>query len=207
MLEMILTVTIFSVALMVIAAAFNVGSKAWRKGLSQSKKEYRIYFALERLSDLISNGIYFTDSEDPAYSIYFEKMGFQGNANYLSFAVLAGESEINEGAFDKIEILKDQDDLVLKRISFLDLSSGVIAPGRRLILDIEDLVFEYGYIDIPEDGSVPELQWLDSWGGEDITGAPVAIRISIDYKSDKEEDVKIVKDVYIQSGIPAEPAP
>lgn len=199
MLEVILTITIFSVALAVVASSFSVGSRAWRTGSGQSNQQFKIYFALEKISQLIKNGIYFTDSANLSYKDYYDKLKFEGANNTLTFASCADLTGEIKGGFDKVQINKEDSEIVLTQTRFSDIGSDNSPLKRLLVAGVENLSFKYASLDSDNPDS-QELIWKESWEeATDSNKSPLAIRVMIEYKekNDQENLVTINRDVFL----------
>lgn len=195
LLELLIAVTIFSIAAVAIYTSFNVGIRAWRKAENSYKIKQEARYAFNTIARELRNAISFTveDSEGPLAN------SFDGSSNEVSFwkalKITSPKDGYSEGIY-KITYSFDEEAKTLYYILRTYKESLTEEDGNKSLLTsgVSDFKLEYAY----KDGE--EIVWDGRWKeqGADI---PFGVKVHLTYLSQSEgEVVEFSETIFIPTG-------
>lgn len=169
LIELLITVTIFTVVIVAICGVFNMGIKTWRRGQDEkSIQEIRLCF-LKMEKELRS-------------SFFFSGIPFKGTYKEIVFPLT-----VSEGDKDKIYTItyavekgKKPESWQINRKErlFSDSIAGETEEtSKKLSPAVEEIKFEYAYRDAAPPGA---FKWKEAWdAGASEKKLPSGVRISL----------------------------
>lgn len=174
LIELLVALSIFAVALSSIYAVFRTGTISSRRIQEHIERYQPIRFILEQLSTELRNAIYYPDIK------------FEGTSISISFVNLVKEPA-------NIKYSVKQDENLKSLLKETALYRNLQNPSKEVVLqNILNIKFSYCYKIDPATGN---YQWEDTFDKEDIL--PGIVRIEIE---PQEGENKITKFVYIPTG-------
>ncbi len=188
MLELIISLTIVAVILVIVFAAFRIGTKAWEKGERDIEKHQRYRIVLEllnrQMASIMFKNVKRFDKEElllkgDAKSFEFASRVSLKPANefgivFVKYLVAEGEDGgVGLFAFEKNFVLFDEE------FNFDDIDPDEFF---ELIPNANGIVFEY--LRPPEEGLEEEPQWVEKWDPSNDKGVPMAVRLTVEEEED-----------------------
>jgi general secretion pathway protein J len=190
LLELVITFTILSLILLVIAGAMRLGSAAWERGEEKAEKFQRGRAGFSLLSQQLKSAYPYKVKAKQAEPDY---LAFQGASDSLRFVTnFSLKSRRPEGlVFVTYKIEEDKSSgKVLKvceqRVLNKDFTEATPKDEDFLPLleGLSEITFEYYREAEDEEGTG---EWVNSWDGKDETELPRQIRVNLKWKEKKEE--------------------
>ena len=190
LLELVITITILSLILLVIAGALRLGSDAWERGEEKAERYQKSRAAFSLLSQQLKSAYPYKIKATKAEPDFFAFQGASDSLRFVSsFSMKSRRPEglvfvtyrIEEGKSSG-KVLKVCEQRVLnknfteetpKDDDFLSFMEG-----------LSDIKFEY-YKE-SEDEETPG-EWVGSWDGKEETELPRQIRVNLTWKEKKGE--------------------
>jgi len=213
LLELLITFTILSLILLVIAGALRLGSASWERGEEKAEKYQKSRAAFNLLSQQLKSAFPYKIKAKQAAPDYF---AFQGTSDSLQFVTsFSLKSKRPEGLVFvtyKVEEGKSSEK-VLKVSEQRVLNKDFMEETPReedflpFIEGLTDIKFEY-YKESEDEETSGE--WMDAWDGKEETELPRQVRVNVKWKEKKEESeivlpalVSIPAHLYDDRGKPA----
>ena len=179
--EIIISITIFTLIITTVYSVFYLGMKTWQRGEDRkSLKEIRL--SLLKIDKELKN------------SFYFSKIPFKGTDEEMTFPLSAASGETEK--IYTVTYVVDSDErtglrgLVRKKKifseSFLEGEPGETEIVFPLMRSID---FEYGY-EMP--GGSSDFDWLADWDAATQNKFPSGIRVSFELPDTKEFYAKTI---------------
>lgn len=188
LLELLIAVTIFSIAAVAIYSSFNVGIRAWRKAEDSYKIRQEARHALDRIGRELRNAVNFTP------------MPFDGSSNYVSFSRALKISDSKGGYSEGILKITYTFDANAKAVYYILQTyqeSAKDESGTKSLLTsgISDFKLKYAY----RQGD--EIIWEDNWKKEEKL-IPFGMKVSLSYPLQEEaQTVEFSETVLIPTGV------
>ena len=170
LIEVIISVLIFSIVIVVIYSAFNMGMKTWQRS-KEEKSLQKIRLSFLKIEKELKD------------SFYFSKVPFDGKRNSMSFPFsVSGVLYVATYSIDEDEEtgLKY---LARKERIFSETGDEDKESIRILLSSIKDIDFEYAH---KKKGFSDNFEWHDVWDGVAQAALPFAVRVSLQ-KNDRDE--------------------
>lgn len=187
LIELIITVTIFTVIIVTVYSSFYMGVKAWRSG-EEGGSLPKIRTGLLKMEKELKDTFYFSNAP------------FSGTGEEISFSL----SRQEEGEPVKVSIItysinKDEStsrkQLVRKEKIFNTQPEGMKDEEGRILLPLmNDIRFEYAY----RAGAISKgVEWQESWDAEKQRKIPSGVKICMDMDGSGSHYNKVI---FIQQG-------
>ena len=179
--EVIVSITIFTIIITSVYSVFYLGMKTWRRGEDRrSLQEIRL--GLLRIDKELKN------------SFYFSKIPFKGTDKEMMFPLSATTGETEE--IYTITYVVDSDEgtglreLVRKKKIFSESLLDEEREETKAIFSLmKSIDFEYGY-EMP--GGSLDLEWREDWDAATQNKFPSGIKISFELPDTKEFYTKTI---------------
>ncbi|MBN3038729.1 MAG: prepilin-type N-terminal cleavage/methylation domain-containing protein [Candidatus Omnitrophica bacterium] len=195
--ELIISVTIFSVAATAIYSVFSNGVAAWRRGNSNKKYARNIRITSEKMARDLRNTFEFNDIPFDAESDF---MMFPGLI--LARTEKKGKEEVKDYyQVGKITYFYNQNKKALckEERSFLEIASESdkrkIGEGEVLIEQVKSAEFEYCYLD----NATGDYEWKDDWKEDEQDSIPQAVKMKLTFEKEIQPE-SFEKIVFIPIG-------
>jgi len=187
--ELVITFTILSLILLVIAGAMRLASAAWEKGEEKVEKYQKSRAAFSLLSQQLKSAYPYKIKSQKAEPDF---LAFQGASDSLRFvSSFSLKSKRPEGlVFVTYKIEENSSEKILKaceqRVLNKDFTEETPKDDDFLtfIDGISDIKFEY-YKESEDEETTGE--WVNSWDGKEETELPRQIRVNLTWKEKKGE--------------------
>ncbi|MDD4899803.1 MAG: prepilin-type N-terminal cleavage/methylation domain-containing protein [Candidatus Omnitrophica bacterium] len=146
--ETVIVATIFSIVAVGVGSCFLSGMKLWQRAKNINFSQYDNVFTIEKLAKELRQAQDLSD------------IGFEGDANEVSFPVLSGDSILKVTyRFDSM-----QRSLMRGQVDFRDILAGKEQENytERKVAELDSLVFNFLERDLSKD----EYAWADGWEKE-----------------------------------------
>lgn len=175
LLELIISLTIFSLVAMIVYATLHLGARAAERGEARTVENQRARAALALIARHLKSAYPLVLQAEGETFVYFD-----GGPDALSFISAAGRPEV--GGLEQVTyFLREQDGQrsLWVRISapalpadLLDEREGGLTQEAEVLPQVEGLTWEYF-------GKVQDREeWRESWSGKDERKLPTAVRLS-----------------------------
>lgn len=175
LLELIISLTIFSMVIVTVYATVNIGADATVRGTNRSIENQRVRAALALMTRQLKSAYPLTLQAEGETFVYFF-----GSPTELSF--ISGDGRAEAGGLTKISyFLKEEDDLVSLWVrtaapalpaDLVEDREGSLIQESQLLPEVEEFGWEYfGQTQTQE-------EWTDEWDGKEQARLPLAIRCS-----------------------------
>ncbi len=206
LMEVTITLTILGFIILIIFGAFRMGVSAWEKGDSLKEEYEKVRIASQLLSRQIKSIVPYRVKTEKAEGDY---IAFDGKSQTVRFvSALSTKGRQPEGftyaIYDFKSDSSDEGRLILyeKRALNKDLFEESFKEEDSVSLceGISKIKFEYY-----REENVEKNQkggWLSEWNAKEEKELPRAVRVTLNYKNDKKEDVPITLVVSIPAWKP-----
>lgn len=179
-LETIISITIFTVVIVAVYSAFNMGIKTWRRSKEQESLQ-KTRLAFLKMEKDIKN------------TFYFSKIKFTGGPEKIEFPLTVSGGPDNKGQVYKItyDVNTDEESGFsgLTRIQKIHSEDNEEVPKEReLLSSMKSIGFEYAY------ESEDSFTWQNNWTSEKL---PSGVRISVEAEDTEEIYSKVI---FLQQG-------
>ena len=175
LLELVISLTIFSMVIVTVYATVNIGADAAVRGTNRSIENQRVRAALALMTRQLKSAYPLTLQADGETFVYFF-----GNSTELSF--ISGDGRAEAGGLTKISyFLREEDNLVSLWVrtatptlpaDLVEDREGSLIQETQVLPQVEELSWEYfGQTQTQE-------EWTDEWDGKEQRRLPLAIRCS-----------------------------
>ncbi len=173
LLELMISLTIFSLIIVAVYAALNIGAESAVRGTTRAFDNQRARAALSLLTRQLKSAYPLTLQVEDETIVYFF-----GGSQELSF--ISGDGRAEVGGLSKITyFLKEEDGNVSLWVrttapvlpaDLIDDVEGGVVQETRLLSQVEELSWSYfGQIQAQQ-------EWTDEWDGQEYRRLPRAIR-------------------------------
>ena len=182
--ELIIGITIFTVVIVTVYSAFNMGIKAWRRGQTE-KSLQRIRLAFLKIDKELKD------------TFFFSEISFKGTPDQMEFPLtISGEDR--EKLYKITYTVDTSEEPGLKELTRKEIerSKDTEEPAeektRKLLTSIksESVGFEYT-------GPSQDFEWQKTWDGRAFEELPSAVRVSLQMDDSEEIYSKVI---FLQQG-------
>jgi prepilin-type N-terminal cleavage/methylation domain-containing protein len=176
-LELIISLTIVSMIVLIVNAAFNIGLQATDKGEGRGLENQRARAALALIARHLKSAYPLALQTDGEIAVYFT-----GDRRELSFVATTGRPEV--GGLEKIVYFVREErghrSLWLRTSApvlpadLLEEREGGLWQETEILPDVEELSWEY----LRRTPTENREEWTDRWIGQDERQLPLAVRLS-----------------------------
>lgn len=189
--ELMVTISIFSIVGLAIYSTFGTGVNAWRRGQQGADFYQDARLSLNIMARELRNSIFYKDLE------------FVGQEDKVSFPCLINTAVAGAPqrlAIGKVTYWFDSQHHALLRSEETLAESFQENQGETMELasSVVELDFSYSFR-----GEERECDWLDSWG--DVHTIPLGIKIALAFEDEKSQEKTVfTKTVFIPTGVMGE---
>jgi len=181
LLEMILSMFIFSIIMLILGTAMATAQQSLRKVTAKSQSLMSLQ-ALERVFTFsIRNAVPFQwpDQSKTNRNIFI------GEPSRVSFAYLHRVVDANDGGIRFIQFYLDQDNLVAayRKIPILPWDQGTMNASEKEILATNVRSLNISYADRVNN----QITWSNRWNTQNNLNIPLAIQIKVEWKDGSSE--------------------
>ena len=177
LLELMISLTIFSLIIVAVYAALNIGAESAVRGTARALDNQRARAALSLLTRQLKSAYPLTLQDEGETFVYFF-----GGPQELSF--ISGDGRAEAGGLSKITyFLREEDGRVslwvrttapVLPVDLIDDVEGGVVQEAQLLSQVEELSWGYfGQVQTEEEGTE---EWTDEWDGQEYRRLPRAIR-------------------------------
>ncbi len=192
--ELLISISIFSVIAVALYPTLNTGLQAWRRGQRSCDLYQVARIALDDIAGELR----------PAKVIHFSELGFVGQKDNLSFPVVVNVSSPGESKnfeIGKTSFYLDEEVLLKKKQTFIQSISDDQLESEELAANVKQLGFLYSY---KSESDLSAYSWKDSWGIADSLPQAVKITLILADARQPDKEISFHKTVFIPTGILAE---
>jgi len=195
LLELIVSIVIFTIIISIVSQAFNGVIRGWQRGTEVLEDVQHSEYAMSKLAQVIDSTIYF-DNPRKRYAFLFEKKNSgKFPTDSLSFvtvspALMPRGSMLRNGSH-RIKIYIDDDD---------DGEPALFTQAAPALVDMEENSFKSNFEPYLVSRAIQGIEimvydekakeWTDTW--EKKNSVPTRIKISLFAPSEKEDEEPIV---------------
>jgi len=179
--EVMISITIFTIIIVTVYSAFNMGMKIWRR-TQTDKSLQRIRLAFLKIDKELRN------------TFFFSGIPFNGSSTEIEFPLSVSDGD-KENIY-KITYSVDVDEVLepkalTRKEELYPEDIGEHSKEKILLSSLKSVKFEYTYE--PSDPS-QDFEWQDSWNEN---GLPSGIRLSLEAHGSNEIYNKLI---FLQQG-------
>ena len=178
LLELMISLTIVSMIVVAVYAAFNIGTESTRRGTARALDNQHARAALSLLTRQLKSAYPLTLQDEGETFVYFF-----GAAEELSF--ISGDGRAEAGGLSKITyFLREEDGRVglwvrttapVLPVDLIDGVEGGVVQETQLLPEVDELNWTYlGRAETDDEWADDE--WTDEWDGQEYRRLPRAIR-------------------------------
>ncbi|MCK5288693.1 MAG: prepilin-type N-terminal cleavage/methylation domain-containing protein [Candidatus Omnitrophica bacterium] len=165
-LELLVSLMIFSLVSVAVYSVLSNGIAVWRKGNINNKQEIRVRIALEKMSRRLRN------------SFKFKTIPFEGTSESIKFPSFIERAIEDNNTLEMGQIIYFFNDnkkgLFQEEKTYPELfQQGENDSSLEIISGVKNWTFSYCYLD----NATGEYKWKDDWKKEDQDTYPKAVRI------------------------------
>lgn len=189
LIELLIALSIFVIAVVPIYAVFRTGIISWRRIEEYTSGYQQVKFATEMMAQNLRQAIFYPDIK------------FEGKSDSLTFMSLVSspsEEYPHKKELAKITYYLKQEEginnLLQETILYRNLENPEESKPKAILTNLSEFKFSYCY---KKEGATGEYIWQDNFDGEDIL--PKLVRIKFKPGAPLE-DFETTKYVYIPTG-------
>ncbi len=206
LMEVTITLTILGLIVLIIFGAFRMGASAWEKGDSLKDEYQRVRITSQLISRQLKSIVPYRVKTQKAEGDY---VAFEGKSQSIRFiSAVSSKTRRPEGYVYAIYEFKqegsDEGRLIVYEQKALnkDLFDGYPKEEESVSLceGISKIRFEYYREEDPEKNQ--QGGWVDEWNAKEEKELPRAIRMTMNYKNEKREELPVTLLVSVQAWKP-----
>ena len=174
--ELIISITIFTIVIVAVYGVFYMGMKTWRRGQEQESLQ-EIRLALLKMEKEMKKAFFFSD------------IRFKGTSDKITFPLVI-HGELQDELYTVTYSVSEDQDSRLKRILRNEKDMAGKEKSRKITPLMKSIKFEYRYGSI---GPFEDFEWLQSWDGEKEDNLPSGVRISLETEQEIFNKVVFLK--------------
>jgi prepilin-type N-terminal cleavage/methylation domain-containing protein len=187
LIELIITITIFTVIIAAVYSAFYIGIKTWRRSDAGGDVQ-KVRLGLLKIQKELKD------------SFFFSKILFKGTAEEITFPLSISDEDAKKIYVITYRVSQDEQtglkQLIRRQKIFSDNANmeEVEEKTKTLLPFMKSIRFEYAYK--PNDAS-KDFEWENIWEGEKQNKLPSGVRISLQASDSDEIYSKVI---FLQQG-------
>jgi len=178
--EVVISITIFTIIIVAVYSVFYMGLRTWRKG-QEEKSLQKVRLAFLKIEKELKK------------TFFFSKVPFKGTREGMIFPLSLPEEDIEKIYVVTYSIDKDKDtdfkQLIRKEKIFTEDFHSVEEKEKSLLPLMKDIKFEYAYL---VQNPIKTLEWQNMWDGEEKDNIPSGVRISLEREDSAEVYSKLI---------------
>lgn len=185
LIELIITVTIFTIIIVTVYSSFYMGMKAWRRAEGDASFP-KIRIGLLKIEKELKD------------SFYFSRIPFKGTSEEVSFPLTVPDGDSQKIYIVTYDVNEDGGtglkQLIRKERIFSAQEEVLEEKTKGFLPLVKDIRFEYAY---RTDSASKEFEWQGFWDGETQNRLPSGIRISLEMDGSGDRYNKVI---FLQQG-------